>query len=183
MSAPQAYNSFERILGTADSMTSGFIVLSHDLYQQSVDLSVSYILPQIINAGKLMLKPISQCLGEPLSEACEYSQLRAWHSRNGHLLMHCHLADIETSNNATAYTQTTATVPGASGTGFVAFAAQTGGSSSGSSGSSGSSTSSGSRPSASSSGGSPGPTSGAEKMVVGAILGAIAGIAGFAVLA
>lgn len=71
VSAPQAYNSFERILGTADSMTTGFIVLSHDLYQQSVDLSVSYILPQIINAGRLMLKPISQCLGEPLSEACE----------------------------------------------------------------------------------------------------------------
>lgn len=91
--------------------------------------------------------------------------------------------DIETSNNATAYTQTTATVPGASGTGFVAFAAQTGGSSSSSSGG-GSSTSSGARPSGSSNNsGSSSPASGANKLVAGAIVAAVAGFAGFAVLA
>lgn len=77
VSATQAYNSFETILNTAANMPHGIIVLSHDLYQQSVDLSVSYIMPQVINAGRLMLKPISECLGESLADACECPSARS----------------------------------------------------------------------------------------------------------
>ncbi|KAJ9091105.1 hypothetical protein QFC20_007738 [Naganishia adeliensis] len=44
-------------------MTSGFIVLSHDLYQQTVDLAVGYMIPQALDEGKWKLKSVSNCLG------------------------------------------------------------------------------------------------------------------------
>lgn len=50
-------------------LKSGFIVLEHDLYQQTVDLAVGYFLPQAINSGNYTLKSIVNCLGLPLSEA------------------------------------------------------------------------------------------------------------------
>lgn len=37
--------AFDKILANAQNISSGFIVLEHDLYQQSVDLAVGYILP------------------------------------------------------------------------------------------------------------------------------------------
>lgn len=46
-------------------LTSGFIVLEHDLYQQTVDLAVGYFLPQAINSGNYTLKSIIGCLGLP----------------------------------------------------------------------------------------------------------------------
>ncbi|BGP18597.1 chitin deacetylase [Rhodosporidiobolus nylandii] len=97
VSAPDVYNNFERFLSSASShLSTGFIVLAHDLYQQSVDLAVDYILPGVINEGKLKIKTISECLGEPLSQAY-----------------------IETNDNSTSLLQTTATVVGATGAGFV----------------------------------------------------------------
>jgi len=45
-SATDAYMNFESFLGQASTqLSTGFIVLAHDLYQQSVDLAVDYILP------------------------------------------------------------------------------------------------------------------------------------------
>ncbi|KAK4052409.1 chitin deacetylase [Microbotryomycetes sp. JL201] len=159
VNATTVYNNFENILGMAPSMPHGFIVLAHDLYQQSVDLAVNYILPQIISAGQLKLQPISQCLGEPLSNAY-----------------------IETSDNKTALIQSSSTVVGASGTGFVSFAASTSsGSSSASTGSSAPSSStssasgsgSGSSTGNNSSGGSQ-PTSAANSVAVASgIVGAV----------
>jgi hypothetical protein len=46
-------------------LTNGFIVLEHDLYQQSVDLAVGYILPKVISDGKYKLKSIVSCLNQP----------------------------------------------------------------------------------------------------------------------
>lgn len=37
--------TFESILGNATLMDNGFIVLAHDLYEQTVDLAVGYTLP------------------------------------------------------------------------------------------------------------------------------------------
>ncbi|ORY75930.1 hypothetical protein BCR35DRAFT_305976 [Leucosporidium creatinivorum] len=148
VNATTAYNNIENFMNLgATEMDTGFIVLEHDLYQQSVDLAVSYILPQAINEGKLKLLPVNECLGE--SKANAY---------------------IETSDNKTAVTQTTATVPGASGTGFVAFAASTGGSSSDSSSGGGSSSSSAGGASSTGS-----PSSNAEKVVVGSLVAALVG--------
>jgi hypothetical protein len=50
-------------------LTSGFIVLEHDLYQQTVDLAVGYFLPQAINSGNYTLKSIIGCLGLPCTFA------------------------------------------------------------------------------------------------------------------
>ncbi|GAA5974998.1 hypothetical protein JCM11641_006796 [Rhodosporidiobolus odoratus] len=97
VSAPDVYNNFEKFLSTASThLTTGFIVLAHDLYQQSVDLAVDYILPGAINQGILNIKTIASCLGEGLEQSY-----------------------IETNDNSTAVVQTSATVAGATGVGFV----------------------------------------------------------------
>ena len=55
---------FEEILDVyVPELTSGFIVLEHDLYQQTVDLAVGYVLPMAIASGKFQLKSIISCLG------------------------------------------------------------------------------------------------------------------------
>lgn len=61
---------FEQILDVfVPELDSGFIVLEHDLYQQTVDLAVGYVLPMAIASGKFQLKSIISCLGLPNSEA------------------------------------------------------------------------------------------------------------------
>ncbi|GHJ88385.1 hypothetical protein NliqN6_4787 [Naganishia liquefaciens] len=99
---------FRDILQTAESMTSGFIVLSHDLYQQTVDLAVGYMIPQALDEGKWKLKSISNCLG--------------WKEGNAY---------IETSDNTTVINNTN----GTAGASFPAAqgAAASGASSAGSS--------------------------------------------------
>lgn len=65
-----ALEKFETILNTyVPQLNSGFIVLQHDIYQQTVDLAVGYILPMAIASGKYKLQSIIECLGRPLSEA------------------------------------------------------------------------------------------------------------------
>ncbi|WVN87924.1 uncharacterized protein L203_103121 [Cryptococcus depauperatus CBS 7841] len=65
-----SYETFEKILNEyAPKMNSGFIVLEHDLYQQTVDLAVGYILPQVLANGTYHLKSIINCLGKDISEA------------------------------------------------------------------------------------------------------------------
>lgn len=55
---------FEQILDVfVPQLTTGFIVLEHDLYQQTVDLAVGYVLPMAIASGKFQLKSIISCLG------------------------------------------------------------------------------------------------------------------------
>lgn len=55
-------------------MTTGFIVLAHDLYQQSVNLAVDYVLPKALSSNRLTLEPIINCLG--LSNAEAYIETR-----------------------------------------------------------------------------------------------------------
>ncbi|ORY28788.1 hypothetical protein BCR39DRAFT_467925 [Naematelia encephala] len=65
-----ALGKFEEILNTyVPMLDTGFIVLAHDLYQQTVDLAVGYVLPMAIQSGKFKLTSIIDCLGRPLSEA------------------------------------------------------------------------------------------------------------------
>ncbi|OCF35617.1 chitin deacetylase [Kwoniella heveanensis CBS 569] len=116
--------TFDTILNEyVPKLDTGFIVLAHDIYQQTVDLAVGYVLPQAIASGKYQLKSIIECLNKPLSEAY-----------------------VETSANAT----TTQITQAASGTYFQATvgtatgsieAVTSGASGSGASGSSGASAS------------------------------------------
>jgi hypothetical protein len=133
---------FEQILSTAEQIDTGFIVLEHDLYQQTVDLAVGYVLPMALNASSpYHLKSISQCLG--------------WEDSEGY---------IETSSNDTVVSNPAAasgtSFPVVYNTGSAAAPAATGssantapaGTSGGSAASTGGSTTASSAPGTSSSG-------------------------------
>lgn len=40
-----SYAAFNRILDLASKLSTGFIVLEHDLYQQTVEMAIGYFLP------------------------------------------------------------------------------------------------------------------------------------------
>jgi len=64
----QVLKNFQTILAGAADLPTGFIVLAHDLYPQSVALAVEFVLPSALAAGNLTIEPIITCLGKPLSE-------------------------------------------------------------------------------------------------------------------
>lgn len=61
---------FDEILSKAPTLGHGYIVLAHDLYQQSVELATSVVLPmaQSMNPAQ-KLQPIITCLKQPLANA------------------------------------------------------------------------------------------------------------------
>jgi len=71
ISAPQVLQNWEYILGNASSLNTGFIVLEHDLFQQSVEIATGYILPDALarTSPKLTLQPVITCLNQPLANA------------------------------------------------------------------------------------------------------------------
>jgi len=62
-------DNFENILNNASSMDTGFIVLEHDLYQQTVDVAIGYILPDAMARRNIVFKNIIECLHKPLGDA------------------------------------------------------------------------------------------------------------------
>ena len=70
VSAANSAALFENIIKQAPSLNTGYIVLSHDLYQQSVDLSTKVILPFVQQfTPKQNLVPIFKCLGQTQNQA------------------------------------------------------------------------------------------------------------------
>jgi hypothetical protein len=71
VSASGVIAAFEGILADAAQLSTGFIVLAHDLYQQSVDLATGYILPDALarQNPSYHLMSIIECLGQPLANA------------------------------------------------------------------------------------------------------------------
>lgn len=61
-----SYAAFQNILNNASVLSTGFIVLEHDLYQQTVDMAIGYFLPLAFNRS-FTLKSINDCLGQPSS--------------------------------------------------------------------------------------------------------------------
>ncbi|CAE7222300.1 unnamed protein product, partial [Rhizoctonia solani] len=106
LSSETVLSSFETILSKASSLNTGFIVLSHDLYQQTVDIATGYIVPDALARG-FQLKNIISCLKKPLSEAY-----------------------IETSSNKTSPASTGTLPAGSSGAAATSTAAHNNGSSS-----------------------------------------------------
>ncbi|EPQ27975.1 uncharacterized protein PFL1_04302 [Pseudozyma flocculosa PF-1] len=70
VSAAEVVSTFEGILKNAPNLDTGYIVLAHDLYQQSVELATEVVLPfaQSMNP-KQNLMPIIQCLNKPAGDA------------------------------------------------------------------------------------------------------------------
>jgi peptidoglycan/xylan/chitin deacetylase (PgdA/CDA1 family) len=71
VSASGVLASFTSILNMAPTLNTGFIVLAHDLYQQSVDLAVGYILPDAIASTnpKFNIMSIIECQHMDLANA------------------------------------------------------------------------------------------------------------------
>ncbi|KAI9510516.1 chitin deacetylase [Russula earlei] len=62
-----SYNAFEAILGNATSLSTGFIVLEHDLFEVTVDLAIGYTLnAALAHDPPFSLKPIGNCSNIPV---------------------------------------------------------------------------------------------------------------------
>lgn len=73
VSAAESVQEFTYILGNASQLDTGYIVLEHDLYKQSVELAVDVVLPMALaQKPKQTLTPIVQCLNLQLRDACAY---------------------------------------------------------------------------------------------------------------
>lgn len=54
----------------ANTSTTGFIVLEHDLFQQAVEIATGYILPDALaHRPPFIIEPVINCLGHSLSDA------------------------------------------------------------------------------------------------------------------
>ncbi|EJT98584.1 glycoside hydrolase/deacetylase [Dacryopinax primogenitus] len=62
--------TFDEIMNQyAPNLDTGFIVLEHDLWPQTVDIAVGYVLPNALAQKKYQMMPIISCLGRPLEDA------------------------------------------------------------------------------------------------------------------
>ncbi|KIJ65659.1 carbohydrate esterase family 4 protein [Hydnomerulius pinastri MD-312] len=62
VTGPQSFATFEAILSNATVLDTGFVVLEHDLYAQTVDLAIGYTLPAAMSfSPKLTLDSIGHC--------------------------------------------------------------------------------------------------------------------------
>jgi hypothetical protein len=69
-SVGQVLLNWQRILGNVSSLTTGFIVLEHDLFQQAVDVATGYILPDALaHTPKFKITTVIDCLKKPPSDA------------------------------------------------------------------------------------------------------------------
>ncbi|KAK9895109.1 carbohydrate esterase family 4 protein [Cystobasidium minutum MCA 4210] len=68
VNADTVVQKFQGIIDNATSLNTGFIVLEHDLYQQSTSLAIDYVLPYALAKRDLTLEPIYQCLGQSIED-------------------------------------------------------------------------------------------------------------------
>ncbi|KAK0548520.1 chitin deacetylase [Tilletia horrida] len=69
-SSQQVYTNFANIFKQAPSLSTGYIVLAHDLYAQSCLIATEAILPLALAASpKQSMMPIVQCMLKPLGDA------------------------------------------------------------------------------------------------------------------
>lgn len=66
----QVLANWENIITNAESMNDGFIVLEHDLFQQTVEVATGYILPDALaRQPKFNITPVMSCLNHPMGDA------------------------------------------------------------------------------------------------------------------
>jgi len=70
VSAAQVLLNWVYIMGNVSKIGTGFIVLEHDLFEQSVQLATGYILPDALaTVPKFAITPVIICLNMPLANA------------------------------------------------------------------------------------------------------------------
>lgn len=66
----QVLFNWKSILGSLPSLSKGFIVLEHDLFQAAIDVATGYILPDgLAHSPKLAIEPVITCVGMPNANA------------------------------------------------------------------------------------------------------------------
>jgi len=66
----QVLQNWENILGNVSTMNNGFIVLEHDLFEQTVEVATGYILPDALaHKPPFNIRPVINCLNKDLSDA------------------------------------------------------------------------------------------------------------------
>jgi len=66
----QVLSNWEGIMEHVDSMQNGFVVLEHDLFQQSVEVATGYILPDALaRKPALNITTVNTCLNMPPGNA------------------------------------------------------------------------------------------------------------------
>ncbi|KAF8926738.1 hypothetical protein EDD21DRAFT_174677 [Dissophora ornata] len=77
--AQSVVDTFKSWLTKIPTMSTGFIVLEHDLFPQEVNVSINGILPIAYATKNLVMQPIAQCLsdGKPYKEGAGTFQLVA----------------------------------------------------------------------------------------------------------
>ena len=69
-SVQQVLFNWENIITTAENMNDGFIVLEHDLFQQTVEVATGYILPDALaHQPAFNITPVVTCLDMPMGDA------------------------------------------------------------------------------------------------------------------
>ena len=68
ISVSEVLYNWENIVSNASARSTGFIVLEHDLFQQTVEVATGYILPDAL-AHQFIIKPVVECLNLPMSDA------------------------------------------------------------------------------------------------------------------
>ncbi|KAI0927537.1 hypothetical protein AcV5_008050 [Taiwanofungus camphoratus] len=69
-SSTEVLNNWDSIMGNSTKIDTGFIVLEHDLFQQTVDIAVGYILPEALaHQPAYNITPVVMCRDMPLSNS------------------------------------------------------------------------------------------------------------------
>lgn len=70
VSVQQVLQNWENIIGNASTRANGFIVLEHDLFEQTVEVATGYILPDAVaHKPSFGIKPVITCLQKPIGDA------------------------------------------------------------------------------------------------------------------
>ena len=64
----QVLSNWLTILSNVATLKTGFIVLEHDLFEQTVEIATGYILPDALKRG-FRMTPVVTCLNKPMSDA------------------------------------------------------------------------------------------------------------------
>ncbi|KAJ7169486.1 glycoside hydrolase/deacetylase [Mycena filopes] len=68
--ASHVLQNWDFISANASTINTGFILLEHDLFQQSVDIATGYILPDALaHQPPFKIVPVIECMNKPLSDA------------------------------------------------------------------------------------------------------------------
>jgi hypothetical protein len=66
----QVLHNWENILNNVSIIDTGFIVLEHDLFQQTVEVATGYILPDALaHQPAFNIQPVVNCVGLTLADA------------------------------------------------------------------------------------------------------------------